>query len=419
MRPLSLLVVVGLVAVTVATRAADWPAWRGVERNGISQETGLKKEWPPDGPPLVWQAQDAGGGYSTPAVRGDKLYLMGNKGSDDEFVECLNTSGGKQIWSTRVGKVGPNRGPQYPGARSTPSVDGQLLWALGSDGDLACLETSDGSIRWMKNLRSEFNGKPGNWAYSESPLVDGDRVVCTPGGSEATIVALDSRTGNAIWKSAIPAEEGGDAAYASIITVEAGGVKQYVQFLQKGLVGVDAKDGKLLWSYAHTAKGSPANIPTPVAQGNLIYSATGRGGGALIEVKPKDDGFEAVEVYYSSKLPTSIGGSVVVDGYLYGTNTQGLMCVEFKTGDIKWQDRSVGAAAICYADGRLYLHGEKGDVALVEATSDGYHERGRFALPDQPDRGRSQAWAYPVVADGRLYLRDLDVVWCYEVKADK
>ena len=156
-----------------------------------------------------------------------------------------------------------------------------------------------------------------------------------------------------------------------------------------------------------------------MAQGSFVYSSTGRGGGGLIELKPKDDAFEAVEVYYSPKLPTSIGGSVLVDGYLYGTNSGGLVCVDFKTGDVKWQDRSVGAASICYADGRLYLHGEKGDVALVEAAPDGYHERGRFALPEQPDRGRSQAWAYPVVADGRLYLRDLGVLWCYDVKAEK
>ena len=177
----------------MAKRAADWPAWRGIDRNGISKETGLKKEWPADGPPLVWQMQDAGGGYSTPAVRGDRLFVMGNKGTDDEFVESLAVADGKPVWSTRVGKVGPNGMPQYPGSRSTPTVDGLSLYALGSDGDLACLDAGEGSIRWTKSLRSDFGGKPGTWAYSESPLVDGDAVVCTPGGVEATIVALDKR----------------------------------------------------------------------------------------------------------------------------------------------------------------------------------------------------------------------------------
>ena len=221
-----------------------------------------------------------------------------------------------------------------------------------------------------------------------------------------------------IWKSAIPADEGGDAAYSSIVIAEAGGVKQYVQFLQKGLVGLDAKTGKLLWTYAHTAKGSPANIPTPVVQNNFIYSGTGKGGGALIELKPKDGGFEAAEVYFSPKLPTAIGGAVLVDGYLYGTNTGGLMCVDFKTGDVKWQDRSVGPGAVCYADGRLYVHGEKsGEVALVEATSEAYREHGRFTPPGSPERGRSMAWAYPIVSDGRLYIRDLGMLWCYDVKA--
>jgi outer membrane protein assembly factor BamB len=210
--------------------------------------------------------------------------------------------------------------------------------------------------------------------------------------------------------------EGDQAAYASIIIVDAGGLKQYVQFLQKGLVGVDAKTGKFLWRYDKTAKGSPANIPTPIAHNELVYSAAGRSGGALVRLKIEPQAVEAEEIYFTPKLPTSIGGAVLVEGYLYGTNSAGLLCADFATGEIKWQDRSVGAGSTCYADGRLYVHGEKGDVALVEATSEAYREKGRFSLPGQPERGKSQAWAYPVVANGRLYIRDLGAIWCYDVK---
>jgi outer membrane protein assembly factor BamB len=402
------------MALASFSQAADWPQWRGPLRNGISQETGLLKEWPKEGPKLLWQLKDIGEGFSTPAVVGERLYVLSNKGMDNEFVQALDVKDGKQVWSTPLGKVGPNRGMQHPAARSTPTVDGELLYALGSDGDLACLETASGKIQWKKNLRTDFAGQPGNWAYAESPLIDGDILVCTPGGKEATLAALNKKNGEVIWKSPVP--DGDQAAYASIIIVEAGGIKQYVQFLQKGVIGVDAKTGKFLWRYDKTAQGSPANIPTPVAHEGYVYSATGRSGGGLVKLIVDKGEVTAEPVYFDKKLPTSIGGSVQLGEYLYGTNSQSLVCVEFATGKIKWQDRCVGAGALCYADGRLYIHGEKGDVALVEATPDAYHEKGRFTPPDQPNRGNNQAWAYPVVANGRLYIRDIGTLWCYDVK---
>jgi outer membrane protein assembly factor BamB len=293
-------------------------------------------------------------------------------------------------------------------------VDGELLYALGSNGDLTCLETAKGTVRWRKSLRNDLGGQPGNWAYAESPLIDGDTLVCTPGGKTATLAALNKKTGDVIWKSAVP---GGDqAAYASVIVVEVGGVKQYVQLLQKGVVGVDAKTGKFLWRYDKTAQGSPANIPTPLARDAFVYTSTGRGGGGLVELKVSNGTVTAEPVYFNKKLPTAIGGTVAVGGYLYGTTGQGLLCVEFTTGKVQWQARGVGAGAVCYPEGHLYLHGEKGDVALVEATPKEYREKGRFTPPDQPDRGRAQAWVYPVVANGRLYIRDQGVLWCYDVK---
>lgn len=403
-----------LLLISFAMLAADWPQWRGPNRDGISSETGLLQEWPDAGPKLVWQVNDIGDGYSTPAVVGDRLYLISNRGMENEFVHALSASDGQELWATRIGNVGPNQGPQYPGSRGTPTVDGDVLYALGSDGDLACLDLANGKLRWTKNLRAEFAGKPGAWAYSESPLIDGETLVCTPGGPEATIVALDKKNGDVIWKA--PTPEADEAAYASPIVVEFGGLKQYVQFLQKGLVGVDAATGKLLWRYDRTAQGSPANIPTPVASGQYVYSAAGRSGGGLVKLTIHEGGVNAEPLYFAPKLPNSIGGSVLVDGHLYGTSSGGLMCVDFDSGEMKWQGRGVGAGSVCYADGRIYVHGEKGDVALVEATPEEYREKGKFTPPDQPDRGKSQAWCYPVVSAGRLYLRDLGSLWCYDVK---
>ncbi len=396
--------------------AADWPQWRGPQRNGISEETGLAAEWPASGPKLVWQISDAGAGFSTPAVVGEYLYFLSNDGVENETIEARSATDGKKVWSTKLGKVGnPDQKPAYPAARSTPTVDGSSIYALGSDGDLVCVGTADGKILWQKSLRKDFGGEPGVWAYAESPLIDGDTLICTPGGKEATVVALNKKTGETIWKAALP--DGDQAGYASAIVLETGGVKQYVQFLQKGLVGLDAKTGKLLWRYDKTSKNSPANIPSPVAADNAIYSASGRGGGGLVKIKADQGALSADPVYAEMKLPSSIGGTVKIGDNLYGTGSTGLMCVDFASGKVLWQDRSIGSASILAADHRLYLHGENGDVALVEATPEGYREKGKFTPPNPPDRGSAKAWTYPVLADGRLYIRDGGSLWCFDVKA--
>jgi outer membrane protein assembly factor BamB len=394
-------------------QADDWPQWRGPERNGISRETGLLKQWPSGGPKLLWQVRDIGSGYSTPSVVGERIYLLSNEGMEREFAQTLAAANGSRIWATRLGNVGPNEGPQYPGARSTPTVDGDLLYVLGSDGDLACLEAATGAVRWKKNLRSDFDGKPGRWAYAESPLIDGDVLVCTPGGTSATLVALNKKNGEVIWKSAVP---GGDAAaYASVMVTEAGGVKQYVQFLGDGVVGVDAKSGKLLWRYDRTAEGSPANIPTPVVRDGYVYSGASRSGGGLIRLKSTSSGFDVEQIYLDRNLPTAIGGAILLGDHLYGASGPALLCVEFLHGKVKWEERGIGASSLCYADGHLYLHGENGDVALLEATPEAYREKGRFTPPNQPDRGDARAWVYPVVAHGRLYIRDQGSLWCYDI----
>jgi outer membrane protein assembly factor BamB len=397
--------------------ATDWPQWRGPQRNGLSEEKGLLKEWPKEGPQLLWKVTHAGSGYSTPAVVGDRLYLLGNEGLENEFVAALAVKDGQRIWTTRLGKVGnPNQQPNFPAARSTPTVDGEFLCALGSDGDLACLEIGTGKARWQRNLRADFGGKPGDWAYSESPLVDGDALICTPGGGAATLVALNKRTGEVIWKCALP--EGDAAAYASAIVVEAGGVKQYVQLLQKGLVGVDARTGKLLWRYGKPVSRYNANIPTPVAGDGCFYVGSAGTGGGAVRLKARNGSVAAEQIYFESKLPTAIGGAVKIGEFLYGTTAQAMLCIEFATGQVKWEERALGAASLCYADGRLYLHGENGAVALVEPSPEAYREKGRFTPPDQPPRANpmEKAWAYPVAANGRLYIRDHGSLWCYGIR---
>lgn len=401
------------LAGSLALRADDWPQWRGPERTGISKETGLLKEWPKDGPPLRWKLTDIGPGYSSPAVAGGKVFIQTTAG-DEEFALALDEATGKTLWKTPIGSVGKNRGPDYPGTRATPTVDGDRLYCLSSAGQLVCLGT-DGKTKWQRDFVKDFDGKVGRpmagWAYSESVLVDGDRVICTPGGSKATLAALNKTTGETVWVSPAP---GGDAAeYASVMAMEVGGVKQYVAFVEKGVHGVDAKTGKHLWQYGKTVEPG-ANILTPVILGNKVFTAGSRSGGGLVELTVGDAGVSPKEVYFDKQIAPGIGGAVLVDGHLYGTTGQALFCAEFATGKVKWTDRGVGAASVCFADGRIYARGHAGDVALVEPSPAEYRERGRFK---QPDRSAKPAWPHPVVSNGGFYLRDMDTLLCYDVRA--
>ena len=354
--------------LSAALWAGDWPQFRGPQRNGISQETGLLPEWPKQGPKLLWQLSDIGKGYGTPAVVGGRLYLMSNRGMDNEFVHALSVEDGKTIWTARLGNVGnPNQQPPYPMARSTPTIEGDRLYAQSSDGDLACLEAASGKVLWRKSLRRDFGGQPGTWAYAESPLIDGDVLVATPGGARATLVALNKKTGDVIWQSAVPGGE--PAGYASASVIEAAGRKQYVQFLDKGVVGVDAKTGRFLWRYGQTG-GGPANIAMPVSRGDYVYSTNARRFGAgLVHLSPTGDGVSAEQVYFERDVPNTLGGQILLGDTIYGTNQEGPVAAEFATGKIRWRAEGAGPGAVFYAEGRLYFHGENGEVALAEATS--------------------------------------------------
>ena len=397
------------LAFTSAAQADDWPQWRGPERTGISKETGLLQTWPSDGPSLRWKATDIGTGYSSPSVAQGRVYLQTTR-ENDEFALVLDEKTGAKVWEAPIGKVGKNRGPQYPGTRSTPTVDGECVYCLASDGELICLDIAKGDTKWKKHLRQDLGGEDGAWAYSESVLIDGDVVVCTPGGKTAGLAALNKHTGETIWTSTIP--NGGTAEYASIMIVDKGLMKQYVTFLRNGLVGVDAKTGRFLWMYNKTIDPG-ANILTPIVFGDRVFSAGSRTGGGLVQLKAEGDGVMAEQIYFARKMAPGIGGAVLLDGKLYGTSAQAIFCADFETGDEKWTDRAVGPASLCLADGRLYLRVHNtDDVVLVEPSSDGYKEQGRIK---QPDRSKTQAWPHPVVANGGLYLRDQGVLLCYDV----
>lgn len=287
-----ILSVAACVVFGAGLRAADWPQWRGVNRDGHSSEKGLLKEWPKDGPKLLWQVNDLGRGYATPSVAGGRIYLMANQGLDDEFVVALKASDGKKAWSTRIGKVGnPDQKPNYPGARSTPTVDGTVVYALGSDGDLVSLDAATGTLRWKKSLRADFAGMVPTWAYAESPLVDGNMLLCVPGGSDATIVALDKRDGSVIWKSAVPG--GGMAGYASLIVDTTGGVKQYIAYMANGLVSVEAKTGKFLWKDEKTKGSMGMSMASPVAAGGYVYSGATRVGAGAVKLTASQGGVTA------------------------------------------------------------------------------------------------------------------------------
>ena len=299
-------------------------------------------------------------------------------------------------------------------------MDGERIYALGSDGKLVCVGSGNRDVLWTKDLKKDFGGQTGAWAYAESPLVDGDVLVCTPGGEAAAIVALDKKTGSVIWKAEVKGLPAGKkrgfsvAGYSSVVAAEIDGTRQYVQFLNGGVVGVEAKTGKFLWHYDHPANGT-ANCSTPIVKDDSVLAASAYGnGGGRAKIVKAGDAYKAEELYFVKDLQNHHGGMVLVGDHVYGTGKGSLLCVNFKTGKVEWDEPGVGKGSVAYADGRLYVRGEKGDVALVEADPKEYRQTGRFS---QPGRSKQQAWPHPVVAGGRLYIRDWDALLCYDVKA--
>jgi outer membrane protein assembly factor BamB len=393
---------------TVPSGPADWPQWRGPERNGVSKDTGLIKQWPSSGPQRAWSISSLGEGFGSIAIKGDRIFVQGTK-EDVSVIFCLNRADGKTVWSASLGrKVNEGRGN---GPRSTPTVDNDRVYVLTENGDLACLRAPDGSPVWRKNILKEFGGNNPGWLISESPLIDGDRVIVTPGGRGAGMVALDKMTGKEIWRAKDLSDEAG---YSSAIAADVGGVRTIMNFTSRAAVGVRASDGKLMWRNSSAANGT-ANCTTPVfADGKVLFTSDYGTGAALLGLSAQGGEVKAQELYFTREMKNHHGGVVLLNGYLYGfSGSSGLTCIEFATGKKMWANRSVGKGSLAYADGMLYLLSEKQVVGLAEANPNAYVEKGRFSIPDQ---GRD-SWAYPVVVGGRLYIRDQGTLTAYDVKA--
>jgi len=393
-------------AISQTPPTGDWPQWRGPNRDGISTETGLARQWPAGGPPVVWSVQGVGAGYGSVAIKGDRVFVQGLRGSDT-MVHSLNRADGKYVWSKNLGAGGSN--DRGSGPRSTPTLDGDRLYVLTEGGDLWCLR-EDGTEVWHRNILRDFSGHNIQWLLSESPLIDGDRVIVTPGGRNAGIVALNKMTGRTIWAAK---ELNDDAGYASAVVVDVEGVRAYTTFMASEAVGVRASDGKVLWRYRPAANRT-ANIATPVVHDNKVFYASNYGvGGGLVTLQPANDGLAAKESYFTRDMQNHHGGVVLVDGTLYGFNGAILAALDFATGKLLWRDRSVGKGAITYADGRLYILSEDNVVGLAEVTTKGYVERGRFQIADQG----LPSWSHPVVSGGRLYLRNQNHLMAYDIRA--
>jgi outer membrane protein assembly factor BamB len=388
-------------AITGQT-AGDWPQWRGPNRDGISKETGLLKQWPDTGPPLVWKAGGAGTGYSSLAISNGRIYTIGLRG-DREFVVAFDVATGKEIWATPHGTA--YRDSRGDGPRGTPTVDGDRLYSLGGNGDLSAIDLKTGRIVWNMNILSKFGGENIQWGISESPLIIGEKLLVTPGGPGASIVALNKKDGTLIWKS-----QSDRAGYSSGVPVQIGSTTQVIFFTNNRAVGLDLKDGKLLWEYPRAAN-DVANVATPVVRGNRVFISSDYGtGGGLVEIKA--DG-KASELYFTRDMKNHHSSSILIGDHLYGFSSSILTAMKFDTGEIAWKDRSVGKGSLVYADGHLYAFSENGVVGLIEATPTAYKEKGRFRI----QQGSLPTWTHPVVAGGRLYLRDQDTIYSYDVRA--
>lgn len=420
---LSLLILCGLgtlPAFAAEPSTADWPQWRGPKRDNKSVQTGLLKSWEGQTPQLEWKVTGLGGGFASVSVVGDRLYTTGNL-ENGQHVIAIDLKTHVIVWKQQLTEANPKHG--YDGSRCTPSVDGDKLYAIASDGQIACLNAADGKIVWSKRFDKEWGGKMmSGWGFSESPLVDGDRVLCTPGGPEAMIVALNKQTGDEIWRAKAPDQNG--AGYASIVISEAAGVKQYVTLTGRGVIGVAANDGKLLWSYGKIANGT-ANIPTPITVGDYVFASTGYGAGsALLKLVKDGDGVKAEEVWFKpgNELQNHHGGTVLDGDFLYfgnGHNNGFPICVELATGKTFWGGKErgpgSGSAAVTFADGNMIFRYQSGEVALIEASPSEYRLKGVF----KPDVVESQGWAHPVVAQGKLFLREQNTLMCYSLTTAK
>jgi outer membrane protein assembly factor BamB len=397
---LTLTIALALGATRATLQTSDWFQWRGPNRDGKSAETGLLKTWPAQGPPQAWRITGAGIGYSSFAAAGGRIYTLGGR-NQQEFVIALDAASGKRVWETPIGTLFQN--DRGNGPRGTPTVDGDRLYALGGSGDLVCLDVKTGKPVWRKNVLSEYGGSNITWGLSESPLIVNDRVLVQAGGRGAAIVALDKKSGGALWR-----QHSDEAGYSSAVLAQVGGTQQAVFFTAERALGVSVRDGRELWSYDRVANRT-ANIATPVVSGNRVFLSSDYGtGAALLELSTNG----AREVYFTREMRNHHSTSVLVGEYLYGFSSSILTAMKLADGTVAWRDRSVGKGSLIYADERLYLYSENGVVGLAEPTPAGYREHGRFRI----EVGSLPTWSHPILTNGKLIIRDQDNVYAYNVR---
>jgi len=381
--------------------AVDWPQWRGEKRDGISSETGLLKQWPSGGPKVIWKTTGLGEGYSAFAIAKGKLFTQGQRGSE-QYVMAFDVATGKKLWETASSeKFSQDRGN---GPRGTPTLDGNNLYAESGDGILLSLDQASGKVNWKISMVKEFGGEVPGWGYSESPLIDGNLLIATPGGRGASVVALDKNTGKVVWKS-----QNDRAGYSSPIAVDTGKTHQIIVFTGSGVMGLFGKTGELLWRYDKVSNRT-ANIATPIYSNGYLFVSSAYGTGCAL-LKFEEDG-KAKEVFFSKDMKNHYSSSVLVGKYLYGYNDAILTAMKFENGEVAWRSREVKKGSVAYADGMLYVLGEDGTVALAEATPEAYKEVSRFDIR----KGSLPTWTPPVISNGRLYLRDQDNLVSYDVK---
>lgn len=396
----------------------DWYQWRGPNRDGIAKEQGLKNQWPEEGPAILFQSKGLGSGMASVAIADGKVCTIGNIDGQTHLI-CLKQKDGSLLWKRAFT---PDRGA----ANGTPAIDvaNDRVYGLSFDGILVCCELQSGEIVWKKSFPGDFQGKmESGWGYSESPLIDGDRLICTPGGMDAMVVCLDKSTGETIWKGKAPQGKlrGNDGAgYASVVISNAAGRKQYVQLIGHGVVSYDAQTGELLWNYDRVAN-TTANIPTPIVKDDYVFCSTGYddGGSALLQIKKSGKGLAVKEVYYKSskQLQNHHGGMVMVGDHIYmghGHNNGFPACVEWRTGKDLWEKgrgAGSGSAAIIFADNKLFFRYQDGVMAMIDSDTKKYKLLGKFKLATH----NGESWPHPVIVDGILYIRDQDDLVAYQL----
>lgn len=402
---------VALLFSSVLSANDDWPFWRGPDRNDISSESGLLKRWPQDGPKQLWVNNKAGLGYAGFAIANGRLFTMGLERSD-EFALCLDADTGKEIWRAKLGSRFQNGWGDGP--RSTPTIDGEYVYFMSAQGNLACLKGTDGQEKWAVKMQ-DFGGTVPKWGYAESPLVDGEQVVCTPGGAKTTIVALNKLTGKTIWKTKPVVGEPMPAHYSSILPVDHGGKRHYIQLTKLAVVGVDAENGSLIWSVPFP--GRIAVIPSPLYDDGKVYVTAGYGvGSKMISLT---QGNEASELWSSKAMQNHHGQVVKIGNYIYGSSAKAFVCQSVKDGSMKWADRDIKKGAITFADGLIYhIEKDSGRVLLLKVNDSGAKVQGEFLLSPQSERRvrAGKIWVHPVISNGKLYLRDQEFIHCYDVK---